>query len=779
MSVRKLTALFLAVIIAVTLVPFAVFAETSDTETSTVVEDTSSPEESVPETGTPEESKPEESKPEVSDPEVSEPDTPVVEDLTVTVYCAPGGSYSLTSTNGSRPSKNEYFYVTGDTAVLTVESDDGYVVDKVVVDGKTLTAVDGEYTFTVNGNYDVAISFREVTTYTITVECMDSDGNIVEGAYFKINGKLHTGTTAKYEENTEFTIEFIAAPGYAIKQTRYFTGTRYMDIDNPHEDKLVENTGYLVVVEALETYKATVTAGENGSVMLNGMAVSGETVIAQGVSSTLDFVPAEGYVVDTVLLNGEEVKVAGNSYTFTPEGDVTVEVTFKVKVDYCKITLSIGNGGAITVKDELYEIENNKYIYVPMGESITLVFEPHINYEVNTVKVSGKTVKLGEENEYTIECTDTAATVSATFRSTENPEETTYTITAYASGGGTITPTGANEVIEGESLEFVITPNEGYEVYSVTVDGEEVSLTNGKYVFENVSTNSVINVTFKKAAAVDTAITVEDIDWTAETISIDVSEKTKISSEVFARAADNYPAKQIVITDSEFTVIIPAASGFRPEGETVTFEFIRNGSANFAAIRETVSIEYPGANMVTVLCDAPALPAGTVIELFLGAEFAGATLMPAEYLSGAVNALGDNIESDEKGWVRVNYSNENDLVFVEMTTDKVTLTVTYNTECGTVDPSGTVKVNKGETKTVTVTPNEGYVVAKITVDGEEITLNETGVYTITMDTDHTVTVVFEAPSSVNVGLIVALVIIAVCLVGGAAIFVVRWRKNQF
>ena len=766
MSVRKLTALLMAVIIVFTLVPFAVLAETSDEENSTVVEDTSSPEVS---------------EPEVSEPEVSEPETsePAVEDLTVTVFCGAGGSYTLTSTNGSRPSKHEYFYVTGDTAVLTVESDDGYVVDKVVVDGNEITAVDGEYTFTVNGNYDVAISFRAVTTYTITVECMDTDGNTVEGAYFKVNGKLFVGTTAKFEENTDFTIEFIAAPGYAIKQTRYFTGTRYMDIDNPHEDKLVENTGYLVVVEALETYKATVTAGENGSVKLNGMAVSGETVVAQGVASTIDLIPAEGYMVDTLLINGEEVKVVNNSYTFTPEADVTIEVTFKEKVDYCKITLSIGSGGGISVKDELYEIENNKYIYVPVGEVITLIFEPHINYEVNTVKVSGKTVKLNEENEYTIECTDTAATVSATFKSTEENSEATYTITAYASGGGNITPTGANEVKEGESLEFVITPNEGYEVYSVTVDGEEVALTNGKYVFENVSANSVINVTFKKAAATDTAITAEDIDWTADVISIDVSEKTKISTDIFARAADNYPTKQIVITDSEFTVIIPAASGFRPDGETVTFEFIRNGSANFAAIREAVNVEYPGANMVTMLCNAPALPAGTVIELFLGAEFAGATLMPAEYLSGAVNTLGENIDSDEKGWIKVNYSNENDLVFVEMAADKVTLTITYNTECGTVDPSGTIKVNKGETKTYTVTPNEGYEVAKITVDGEEIELNDTGVYTITMDGDHTVTVVFEAPSRVNVGLIIALVIIALCLVGGATVFVIRWRKNQF
>ncbi|MBR4852673.1 MAG: hypothetical protein IKV01_03625, partial [Clostridia bacterium] len=85
----------------------------------------------------------------------------------------------------------------------------------------------------------------------------------------------------------------------------------------------------------------------------------------------------------------------------------------------------------------------------------------------------------------------------------------------------------------------------------------------------------------------------------------------------------------------------------------------------------------------------------------------------------------------------------------------------------------------GAVQTITVTPNEGCKVAKVTLDGVEIDIAEDGVYTVTMDKDHTFTVVFEAPSSVNVGLIIALVIIAIAVVGGAAVFVLRWRKNQF
>ena len=73
----------------------------------------------------------------------------------------------------------------------------------------------------------------------------------------------------------------------------------------------------------------------------------------------------------------------------------------------------------------------------------------------------------------------------------------------------------------------------------------------------------------------------------------------------------------------------------------------------------------------------------------------------------------------------------------------------------------------------------GLIYPRLNLDGVEIDIAQDGVYTVTMDKDHTFTVVFEAPSSVNVGLIIALVIIAVAIVGGAAVFVLRWRKNQF
>ena len=49
-----------------------------------------------------------------------------------------------------------------------------------------------------------------------------------------------------------------------------------------------------------------------------------------------------------------------------------------------------------------------------------------------------------------------------------------YTITASAGTGGSISPTGAVRVTSGASQSFTITPNSGYSVNGVTVDGASV-----------------------------------------------------------------------------------------------------------------------------------------------------------------------------------------------------------------------------------------------------------------------------------------------------------------
>ena len=77
--------------------------------------------------------------------------------------------------------------------------------------------------------------------------------------------------------------------------------------------------------------------------------------------------------------------------------------------------------------------------------------------------------------------------------------QTQFTITATAGNGGKIAPTGATNVYKGTSKAFTITPNDGYHVDSLTVDGTAVDVVT-EYTFSAVTANHTIAVTFAKDA---------------------------------------------------------------------------------------------------------------------------------------------------------------------------------------------------------------------------------------------------------------------------------------
>lgn len=75
----------------------------------------------------------------------------------------------------------------------------------------------------------------------------------------------------------------------------------------------------------------------------------------------------------------------------------------------------------------------------------------------------------------------------------------THTITATPGQNGTITPSGEVNVAEGTDQSFTITPNTGYEIESVLVDGTDIGAVTS-YTFKAVTQAHTISATFKKKA---------------------------------------------------------------------------------------------------------------------------------------------------------------------------------------------------------------------------------------------------------------------------------------
>ena len=73
-----------------------------------------------------------------------------------------------------------------------------------------------------------------------------------------------------------------------------------------------------------------------------------------------------------------------------------------------------------------------------------------------------------------------------------------YTIKATAGTGGSISPSGNVSVREGADQTFTITPDKGYAVANVKIDGKSIGAVKS-YTFENVSRTHTIEVIFMKA----------------------------------------------------------------------------------------------------------------------------------------------------------------------------------------------------------------------------------------------------------------------------------------
>lgn len=127
--------------------------------------------------------------------------------------------------------------------------------------------------------------------------------------------------------------------------------------------------------------------------------------------------------------------------------------------------------------------------------------KPPYTVKFKCIKTGGYDLTVGYQlEEYTSEgwkAAEYTKSVSTSFNIIEK-KVTVYTITAEAGVNGKISPSGSVDAEKGKNYEFTFTPDKGYRVAKVLVDGKEVKTTNNRYTFTNVQDNHKISVTFEK-----------------------------------------------------------------------------------------------------------------------------------------------------------------------------------------------------------------------------------------------------------------------------------------
>ena len=156
-----------------------------------------------------------------------------------------------------------------------------------------------------------------------------------------------------------------------------------------------------------------------------------------------------------------------------------------------------------------------------------------------------------------------------------------YTIKATAGAGGSISPSGNVSVREGRDQTFTITPDKGYAVSNVKIDGKSIGAVKS-YTFENVSRTHTIEVIFMKANGnpqtgvfvdVATGSYYEDaVDWAVENGITQGTDDTHFSPDGICTRAQ------------AVTFLWRAAGSPKPETRAMPFTDVPVGSYYYDAV---------------------------------------------------------------------------------------------------------------------------------------------------------------------------------------------------
>lgn len=213
--------------------------------------------------------------------------------------------------------------------------------------------------------------------------------------------------------------------------------------------------------------------------------LGGSTYSYTNVAGTYPFVvaPNAGYGVNWVRIDGVDQGVPlGQTTPFSLNLNIAAVNTISADfLPYYSVTPSVsGTGGSISPDGATAVLS---------GQSITIDITPDAGYRILSITDNG--VNVGSTSPYTITNIGTNHDVIATFQAI-------YTITAIAGPNGTISPIGEVLVDSGTDRNFSISPNLGYRVNDVLIDGTSVGQMT-TYTFANVAANHTIEVTFAEA----------------------------------------------------------------------------------------------------------------------------------------------------------------------------------------------------------------------------------------------------------------------------------------
>ena len=666
-------------------------------------------------------------------------------------------------------------YVDNGTAItITADPQNGYVVNTINDKSVNSDKTNGSKDLAVeNVTADISATATFLAKPTVTIGSAVGGTVTATGTVDGSSVELSTGSYVDF--GTEISVTLAPATGYVVDTGAMGVGDlAYTDgsgtttdnmtytIGNVQEDQSIEPKW-----EALETYAVTYSVvdtnggsegGTNGTLSASASRknmegyskpsfTSGEK-LHEGSVVALTAVPDSGYRVQEWRVNGDVVQTTGGvtelGTSLTLENiaeDTEISVQFVEIGD--RITVSAGSGGRITSamvsdSEQLENIEEG-FTLAPNAQ-VVITAQPDAGYEVagwsvNGVEVSGESAL---SYTYTAPADGAGAAISVTFQQVEYP-------VSWGGSNGTVTAsgyTGGSAAIRGgTAVTFTAEASEGYVLTGWTVNGEEVP----------AEGNNSASLTWvvPNGLAQDPPVNEYEIEAVFGRGSYSVT----IGQPAYGTiSADQDLSSVTGGTQVTFTAV--------PQENYILIGWIVNGdTTDSRSLTHTVTIE--GETTISAVF----VPSHYAVTYAVSDEKAGTINAEGYESTPASVAYGESITFTAKanpyyfisGWQVDGKPQEGTANQTSFTLTNVTephnvtavfsasisytvgyqaqangsLSVTSNGEALTLEPGQTAQVWGGSKLVFTAAPEEGYMVARWTVNGEEVTRGNMAAYGMT------------------------------------------------
>ncbi|MGG7141839.1 alpha-L-fucosidase [Clostridium nigeriense] len=436
--------------------------------------------------------------------------------------------------------KDASFTFTGTKAWVIGTFDPGHGIMEVWVDGKKVSDVD-----TYNAKRSISQILYETDDldygqHTVKIVIKGEKNASSSGAFIGLDGAyyLNNNAAGMFEiEDTNYTVNEGETKEITIKRVGGSKGEATVHFSTSpdsavHGRHYKDITKTIIFADGQTTAKVSIETIDNeekgGNVKFycnidtptNGAIIgfnkkSEVTIIDNDINIDKPYTEENPFVLPSTL---EEKKLLeAELFTLNPiEGSKYVRITEKTEASNGKMVTWFETGNKIRVpfyaeKPGVYTF-NMSYQSGRSEGNLNKVNWSGTNIESGSKSVPG----TGNQNPVPIIKTSFDVTVTkagageliftADAQSSPNIDvfevtpkdlkETTHTVTATAGENGSISPSGSVTLEEGKSKTFTFTPNEGYEVSDVIVDGASVGARDS-HTIENIKKDMTISVIFK------------------------------------------------------------------------------------------------------------------------------------------------------------------------------------------------------------------------------------------------------------------------------------------